>query len=104
MIMVRIMEKMVIMLWIMTIIARSWHGYHVILDDHGMVVNEDGMIMVWPSNKMAWSCHGDHGHYYNVVRIPTIQPTLLISKQVVVSCFLVRNMLDEPIRNFPKAI
>ena len=33
---------------------------------------------------MAWSWHGDHGHYYNVVRTLIIQLPLLISNQVVV--------------------
>ena len=70
-------SNMTIMLWhgmIMVIhtrycviMARSWHVHH-----------EYSMIMVWPSWKIAWPCHGDHGHYYNVVRTLNILPTLLI--------------------------
>ena len=61
-------------------------------------------IDILGSWKIAWSCHGAHGHYYNVVRILIIQPTLLISNQVVVRYLLKRNMLNESIRNYPKAI
>ena len=43
----------------------------------------------------------NHGHYYNVVRTLIIQPTLLISK-VVARYFLIWNILDELIRNYPK--
>ena len=52
---------------------------------------------------MAWSCYGDHGHYYNVVRTLIIQPTLLISAQVV-RYFLTRNMLNKPIKNYQNNI
>ena len=61
-------------------------------------------IMTWPSWKIARSCQGDHGHYYNVVGMLIIQPTLLIINQVVVLYFLMWNMLDEPIWNYPKAL
>ena len=48
--------------------------------------------------------HGDYGHYYNAVKTLIIQPTLIISKHVVVRYFLIRNMLDEPIKNYPKDV
>ena len=37
----------------------------------------------------------------NVVRTPIIQPTLLITKQVVVRYVLIWNILDQLIRNYP---
>ena len=66
----------------------SFHGHHEIKHDHGMAVMENG----------------DHGHCYNVDRALIIQPTLLISKQVVVRYFLIWNMLDELMRNYPKDV
>ena len=60
------------------------------------------MNMVWLSLKIAWSRRGDHGHYFNVIRTLIIQPTLLISTQLVVRYFLTRNMLNKSIRNYPK--
>ena len=81
--------------WFILAMAWSWQ-------EHGMVIMKYSMIMVWPSWKNAWTCHGDHGHYYNVVRTLINQPTLLISKQMVVRYFLIWNMLYEPIRNYPK--
>ena len=53
---------------------------------------------------MAVMENGDHGHCYNVDRALIIQPTLLISKQVVVRYFLIWNMLDELMRNYPKDV
>ena len=69
-----------------------------------MVILKYKMIMAWSSWKIAWSCHGDHGHYYNVVKTLIIQPTLLISKQVVIRHFLTWNMLNGPIKNYPKRV
>ena len=59
--------------------------------DHGMAVM-----------KIAWSCHCDHGCFYNVVMTLIIQATLWNSAQVVVRYFLLWNILDEPIKNYPK--
>ena len=83
-------------------------------DDHAMTWYDNGdsyspwydhgKIMSWSSWNKTWSCHGDHSHYYNVVRTLIIQPTLLISQQVVVRYFLIWNMLDELIRNYPKDV
>ena len=52
-----------------------------------MVIMKYSMIMASPSWKIAWSCHGDYGHYYNIIRTLIIQPTLLISKQVASPLF-----------------
>ena len=80
--------------------AMTWY-------DHGDSYSpwyDHGNIMSWSSRIIAWSCYGDHGHYYNVVRTLIIQPTLLISAQVVVRNFLTRNWLNKPIRNYQNNI
>ena len=41
---------------------------------------------------------------YNAVMTLIIQPILLISKQVVVRYFLIWNMLEELIKNYPKDV
>ena len=69
-----------------------------------MVIMKYSIIMAWPSWKKAWSSHGDHGHYYNVVRTLIIQPILLISKQVVARYFFILNIMDETIKNYPKDV
>ena len=79
--------------WFILAMVWSWQ-------DHGMVIMKCSMIMVWPSWKIAWPSHGDHGHYYNVVRTLIIQPTLLISAQVIVRYFLTRNMMNKHIKNY----
>ena len=38
--------------------------------------------------EIAWSCHSDHGRYFNVVRTLIIQPILLISAQMVGSLLI----------------
>ena len=43
-------------------------------------------------------------HRYNVVPTLIIQPTLLNNNQAVVRYFLTRNMLNEPIKNYPKNV
>ena len=75
--------------------------------DHGDSYSswyDHGKIMSWSSWNIAWSCHGDHGHYYNVVRTLIFQPTLLISNEVVVRYILMRDMLNELIRNYSKDV
>ena len=64
------------------ILAMVWSS-----QDHGMVIMKHSMIMVWPPWKTAWRCHGDHSHHFNVVPTLIIQPTLLISAQMVLRFF-----------------
>ena len=42
--------------------------------------------------------YGDHTLYHNVVRTLNTQPNLLVSTQVVVHFFLMKNMLEGPIK------
>ena len=58
-----------------------------------MAVMESSMIMP-----------GDHGQHCNIVQTLIIQLTLLISNQVVVRYFLTPNMLNEPIKKYPKDV
>ena len=60
--------------------------------------------MAWPSWKIAWPCHGDHGQYYNVVWALIMQPTWFISAQMVFHYLLTQNMLNKPIRNYQNNI
>ena len=52
--------------------------------------------------KIPWSCHGDIGHFDNVVRTVIIQTILLVSTQVVVFYYLTRNMLKKTGQKLPE--
>ena len=69
------------------ITAKSWRAQH---------------DMAWWSQKKAWSCYGDHGHYYNIVRTLIIQPTLLIIYQLVVRYFYNAEYVERTHQRLPE--
>ena len=81
-------------------------------DDHAMTSYDNGdsywpwydygKSIAWTSWNIAWSCHGDHGNYYKIVRTLNIQPALLITTHVVVRYFLTRNLLNKTIKKVPE--
>ena len=85
-----------------TIVTMTWSSlFH---DMFAKVSMDDTMIIPWSSWEKSWSCYGDHGQYCYVVWTLIIQPTLINGVQVVVHYFFTRNMLEEPIRNYPRGV
>ena len=76
----------------------QWHAMIM------MIHTRHSKFMAWSSWNIARSWHDYHDNYYSVVWTLIIQLTLLISTHMVLRYFLTRNMLNEPIRNYPENV